>query len=259
MRQEIDMEQNLRDYLADPRRSENFAAEPSPLFSKLKAVAEQTDRPTQSAMVSNFVGTKKATDVGDISGLSLGQQPEILSTQGNDDSTTSQSDTLTAAVTYLRCGLSVIPIKPDEKTAATPWKPYQTRRMTEEEAGRLFQAGQNIALIGGAVSGHLECLDFDEPSLFPIFLETLAAINPALRDKLTVWQDTPSGGFHLLYHCTGPVGGSQKLAMTADGQTAIETRAEGGYFFVRTISDQWQELRAPWQHRSPSSADAGGT
>jgi len=95
--------------------------------------------------------------------------------------------------------------------------------------------------MGGAVSGNLECLDFDQPDLFQPFLDTVESVNPALRGKLTVWQHTPSGGYHILLRCSGQVGGNQKLAMSArykDDQgkprqdVLIETRGEGGYFLV---------------------------
>ena len=104
--------------------------------------------------------------------------------------------------------------------------------MTEEEARQLFQDERQVAIVGGAVSGNVECLDFDKPELFAPFLETLAGVNPALREKLSCWQDTPNGGQHIIYRCSAPVDGSKKLAMDADNQTAIETRGEAAYFLV---------------------------
>lgn len=138
-------------------------------------------------------------------------------------------------------GISIIPIQPDSKKAAIKWEPFQKRRMSTGEARQHFTNGRQVALVGGAVSGNLECLDFDQPDLFQPFLDTVESVNPALRGKLTVWQHTPSGGYHILLRCSGQVGGNQKLAMSArykDDQgkprqdVLIETRGEGGYFLV---------------------------
>jgi len=137
--------------------------------------------------------------------------------------------------------LSVIPIRPDSKQASIKWEPYQKRRMSAVEIKRHFVNGCQIALVGGSVSGNLECLDFDKPDLFQPFLDTLEGVNAVLRGKLTVWQETPSGGFHILFRCSAPVGGNQKLAMSVRGKddqgrpqqdVFIETRGQGGYFLV---------------------------
>lgn len=137
--------------------------------------------------------------------------------------------------------LSVIPIRSGSKQAAIKWEPFQQRRMTAAEIKQHFRNGCQVALVGGAVSGDLECLDFDKPDLFPCYRDTLESVNPTLKARLTCWQETPSGGYHILYRCSGPVGGNQKLAMSArykDDQgrprqdVFIETRGEGGYFLV---------------------------
>ncbi len=142
---------------------------------------------------------------------------------------------------YLATGISVIPIQPGSKKAAIKWEPFQKRRMSAEESRQHFINGCQVAMVGGTISGNLECLDFDKPDLFQPFLDTVESVNPALRGKLTAWQNTPSGGFHVLFRCSGPVGGNQKLAMSArykDDQgklrqdVFIETRGEGGYFLV---------------------------
>ena len=145
------------------------------------------------------------------------------------------------ATQAIKLGMSPIPIRSGSKLAALKWQPFQKRRMSGEEVKRNFVNGCSVALVGGSVSGHLECLDFDQPSLFQPFLDTLESVNPELRDRLTVWQETPSGGHHILLRCDGPVGGNQKLAMSARyigkqdrtrQDVYIETRGEGGYFLV---------------------------
>lgn len=138
-------------------------------------------------------------------------------------------------------GLSVVPVKTDKKPTVPTWKRWQAERMTPAEVREHFTRGVSIALIGGAVSGNLECLDFDRPDLYRPFLDTIESINPDLRQRLTLRQKTPSGGYHLVYRCTAPVCGNTKLARSAryaDGEGTprqdvyIETRGEGGYFLV---------------------------
>lgn len=146
------------------------------------------------------------------------------------------------AVSCLKHRLSVIPILPGTKRPAiAKWEPFQKERMTDAEARKRFINGCQVALVGGAVSGNLECLDFDNPDLFQPYLDTLESVNPELHGKLTTWQHTPSGGYHIIVRCAEPVHGNLKLAMSKpyqDGQghrrqdVYIETRGQGGYFLV---------------------------
>lgn len=63
------------------------------------------------------------------------------------------------------------PYPPGWQVASGDWKRYQAERIAVEDVDRLFPAGCNLALVGGSVSGNLECLDFDHPDLFPLYLE----------------------------------------------------------------------------------------
>lgn len=138
--------------------------------------------------------------------------------------------TLSSARRYLASGLSVIPIKPDgTKAPAIRWAEYQKRRMTEEEAANHFRNGVGLAIIGGAVSGGLEIIDFDHGAedIFPQWKELVDASASGLVDLLPRVK-TPGGGFHVLYRCV-EIAGNTKLATTSDGKTVIETRGEGGY------------------------------
>lgn len=138
-------------------------------------------------------------------------------------------------------GLSVFPTLPNQKVPADSWGGFRKRRMTEQEAAVAFRNGCEIALVCGPISGNLAFLDFDDPNSFKPFLDTLEGVNPNLRAKLSVWQDTPSGGYHLAFRCTSPVGGSAKLAMGRkhigeDGkpkqETILEVKADGGYVLL---------------------------
>ena len=138
---------------------------------------------------------------------------------------------LAAAIDLLSWGFSVIPAN-EEKRATLSWKPYQSQAMSVEAAKHVFQNGCRLAIVCGAVSGNLECLDFDRPDLFNPFIASLENSDEALANSLVQCQ-TPSGGYHLIYRCSEPIQGNQKLATSADGiETWIETRGEGGYFLT---------------------------
>ncbi len=160
---------------------------------------------------------------------------------------------LEAAYAYLRAGLSFIPIagdgskRPDGRllpkianengTQRTTWKPFQERTPTEEETRRWF-AGSNppgVAVIGGAVSGNLECIDFDREAqtIFPAWCELVEVEAPGLIGRLSIAR-TPKPGFHVRYRCPEvTIPGNLKLATDPgaprEEQTLIETRGEGGY------------------------------
>ena len=141
-------------------------------------------------------------------------------------------DMKTMALAAIKAGMAPIPIRAGGKVPLDRWTDDQHHPMDEAEIPRRFRNGCNLGIVCGAGSGNLECLDFDNASLFQPLLDTLEAVNPGLRQKLTVWQETPSGGYHLLYRCSAPVGGNVVLARDRDGKAAIETRGQGGQFLV---------------------------
>ena len=145
---------------------------------------------------------------------------------------TMEANVKSAALSLLKNDFSVLPCHPDKRPAVSTWKAYQQTPMTVSEAEKLFVSGTSLAVIGGKVSRNLECMDFDNPSLFAPFLETLTEVAPDLQDKLVIRQ-TPSGGYHLIYRSQEAIQGNQKLATSGDGkETWIETRGEGGYFLT---------------------------
>ena len=136
------------------------------------------------------------------------------------------------AASYLRAGLCVLPAKRLEKRPAIgAWKRYQKRAPTEAELSAWFANGHDaLCILCGAVSGHLEILDFDAGG--ESFRGWWDRIPAALRDRLVV-ETTPSGGMHVVYRCVAPVCGNLKLAQRKVGKdvvTLIETRGEGGLF-----------------------------
>ena len=159
---------------------------------------------------------------------------------------------------YLHAGLCAIPARADQKRPTLAiWKTYQTRLPTEIETVRWFEKAQAVCLICGAVSGNLEMLDFDlAGEAFEPWWNAIQSANPGLLDRLVIEQ-SPSGGWHVVYRCEKGADRSLKLAQRkqpvdgpetvifagkpyqprkdADGTwyvilTLIETRGEGGLF-----------------------------
>lgn len=140
---------------------------------------------------------------------------------------------LTAARSFLAAGWSLIPIKADGTKAPDlpQWKAFQQVPPTESRLCQWFHSGapRGIGLVHGAVSGHSEALDFDQPGLYDVFADLCRQQGVGdLLDRIPL-VETPSGGHHLLYRCTDPAGGNAKLAETTARKTLIETRGEGGY------------------------------
>jgi hypothetical protein len=162
---------------------------------------------------------------------------------------------LTEALAYVDAGLSVLPCRSGQKrpaaqllppafdpdtgavlTTATghvrhTWKPYQQRLPTHQEIYRWFTdaAADAVAVLGGAVSGNLEILDFDAPEILGPWGNLVMHIDADLLPRLPLVQ-SPSGGWHVYYRALH-VAGNQKLAVdpAQEKPTLIETRAEGGY------------------------------
>ena len=130
-------------------------------------------------------------------------------------------------------GLSVIHIRPDgtKRPALEAWRPYQRTKPDAATLARWFRHGEGLAVIAGAVSGHLEILDFDALELFAPWCALVDARCPGLVARLPQVQ-TPSDGRHVYYRCaiiTGNLRLVRRLAVDDTPGTVIETRGEGGY------------------------------
>ena len=137
-----------------------------------------------------------------------------------------------AALEYLAAGLSCLPASRSLKRPTVgSWKTWSARLPTEVEVSAWFSNRQEgICVVAGAVSGNLECMDFDNGG--ELFAAWSERVDPALLSRLVV-ERTPSGGFHAVYRTEGPVDGNLKLARGVRGgrlATLIETRGEGGLF-----------------------------
>jgi hypothetical protein len=164
---------------------------------------------------------------------------------------------LDTAIDYLRSGLCVLPaLHADKRPALSGWKCYQERLPTEQQVRTWFAESHAMCILAGAVSGHLEMLDFDyQGELFERWRELVSTELPGLIERLVVEQ-SQSGGRHIVFRCESEVPGNRKLAqrtiVVADGEpvvfagkehvprrvgseyqitcTLIETRGEGGIF-----------------------------
>lgn len=136
-----------------------------------------------------------------------------------------------SAKSYLAAGLCVLPAtRAKKRPSIRSWKQYQTRLPTAAEVGAWFSNRHDaLCLICGAVSGNLECLDFDSAGAA---WEDFGRVLPQELGERLVFEATPSGGYHVFYRCADPVAGNQKLAMSEAGQVLIETRGEGGLVLV---------------------------
>lgn len=136
------------------------------------------------------------------------------------------------AESYRKAGLAALPAaKAKKRPSIGGWKTWSKRLPTEMEIAAWFANNQDgICVVAGAVSGNLECIDFDaHGELYPAWKEKVA---PEVFARLVV-ERTPSGGLHVLYRCEEPVEGNRKLAQgMREGKktTLVETRGEGGLF-----------------------------
>lgn len=158
---------------------------------------------------------------------------------------------LKAARAYTTAGISVIPLNPagDKKPhwemlpllevngeTKRRWFPFKKAIAAAADLERWFRPERPCAIgvVGGVVSGNLECLDFDweAATLYPEWRSLVEEHEPGLLDRLTI-HATPKG-FHVWYRCQGVIiPGNTDLAMdpqrVKEEQTLIETRGEGGY------------------------------
>lgn len=137
-------------------------------------------------------------------------------------------------------GIACIPVSENKQPLLQNWKIYQRGVPSEGALSMWFSHGGNIAAIGGDI----QCIDFDTKYSHSAYDDFCAlAAECGMSDVLArcVLQKTPSGGRHLIFKSVRNMG-NLKLAKCADGNVAIETRGDGGYFLVAP-SKGYQILR----------------
>lgn len=155
------------------------------------------------------------------------------------------------------CGLSVVPILKETKTARCKWKDFQSRIMGEDEIRSTFREDDWFAVIAGEVSQNLELMDFDIPGKHhlpkgtkgeaPAYAPFVAFVKEHGYEELLsrlILMQTKSGGMGIIYRCPEGVGPNSKLAerwstpeeIEAEPdnkkKVLIETRGNGGYFLT---------------------------
>ena len=133
------------------------------------------------------------------------------------------------AASYARAGLAVLPAHPTQKRPLVGKNQHGKNALfpTEEQVRKQCAHAEAICILCGAVSGNVECIDFDNGG--SAFAPWRDRIDPDLFARLVV-ERSPSGGMHVVYRCVDPIPGSQRLAPDENGKLLIETRGDGSVF-----------------------------
>lgn len=122
------------------------------------------------------------------------------------------------------------------------WQTFIHAHATEDEVRGWVDAGAQLGLVGGGVSGGLLIIDFDEVRFYEAWRDAVGTLAASLP-----LQRTGGGGYQVLLRCTDLAfwstdgrreRGNEKLAWMpddskADGRAiAIETRAARGYAVI---------------------------
>ncbi len=137
---------------------------------------------------------------------------------------------------YRAAGLSVLPVGLDKRPKIGAWTGLQNQLPSEFEIDSWLDCDYpGIAIIAGAISGNLVCVDVDtkHDSQGTVFQELCALIqewgySEALQK--CVMERTPSGGWHILFRAPFVVGCEKLCRDKGKTEAMIETKGEGGYF-----------------------------
>ena len=151
--------------------------------------------------------------------------------------------TLRYANDYWHAGLVPIPLRLDgSKRPAIDWQRWQSERPSQQQVTEWFAKPAGIGIVCGIVSGGVEVIDFDEPTLFEPIYDSLSL---ELRSQLSVYE-TPKG-WHVIYRCN-EIYKATKLARRADKSTLIETRGEGSYIVAEGSTLRVHSSEIPYVH-----------
>ncbi|KKN71069.1 hypothetical protein LCGC14_0424860 [marine sediment metagenome] len=133
-------------------------------------------------------------------------------------------------------GISVLPPAQDgtKRPDSKSWKQYQKRQSTQDEIDAWYGDGRTgVGWVTGYVSGGLECIDFDDRTVYREFksLAEKCGLGELVVKIENGYLEYSPNGAHWMYRC-GEISGNTKLAQRADGKSLIETRGEGGFIIV---------------------------
>ncbi|HON68740.1 MAG TPA: bifunctional DNA primase/polymerase, partial [Phycisphaerae bacterium] len=146
------------------------------------------------------------------------------------------------AIAYLRAGLCVLPaILAEKRPALSAWKQYQKRLPTERQIRTWFAEPRPVCVLTGAVSGHLEMIDFDHGGeLYNRWVELVTTESPELLARL-IFERSQSGGWHAVYRCAEPVPGNRRLAQRIVAVPSAEPVVIAGKWYVpRKVGDRFE-------------------
>ena len=126
---------------------------------------------------------------------------------------------------YLDWGFTIIPVVPLGKKAAVEWKKYQAERPGGEDIEEwmgLWLRGYNVAVVCGAASGGLVVMDIDAYRNNKLL--SVLDFEKLRRETLVV--ETPSGGYHVYFSCSGP---TPSFNLSSGGDVLAEVKGDGRY------------------------------
>ena len=131
-----------------------------------------------------------------------------------------------------KLGISVVPVAEDgsKRPDLRSWNVYQTRVPETIELKEWFKDRPRAGCgwIMGAVSGSMECLDFDSRDAFEAYAVLAQDLIPSTWERLCAFCESTPNGRHLFWRCE-TIDGNLKLAHDSSGKAVIETRGEGGF------------------------------
>ena len=131
---------------------------------------------------------------------------------------------------FLDLGFNVIPVDENKKPynghtgKILEWGKYQKEKIVNNG---LFEGATGIAIVCGAISGNIECLDIDikNDKKGTLWQEFEKLIQEHLSHIDFVIQGTKSAGYHFYYKCDETA--TKALAKNAEGDVILETRGSG--------------------------------
>ncbi len=124
-----------------------------------------------------------------------------------------------AALTYLRAGFSVVPIRRQDKRPLLQWRAYQVRHPSRAEAVSWWKRWPDagVAIVCGAISG-LAVVDFD-----PRNGDGLSALAGRLPKTLTA--ETGGGGLHRYFRLAP----GERISKIPNLLPGVDLQAEASY------------------------------